>query len=64
VIVDEAGRTMVRQAMVTDDERLVFFDMTPTEIESLVTDLEKAREYAVNGPWATTATAEYPADRF
>lgn len=65
VHVDENGTAWVRQALRTEDGRVLWFDMTPEESTILLADLESARMDVVSGLWSRGEHGtDYPDARF
>lgn len=62
VVLDEAGRPIVRQSL-TYEGRVLHFDMTPEECVSLIRDLEGTRAEAHADGWIA-GNVTYPDARF
>lgn len=60
-ITDHEGRPIVRQSLTTKTGRVLWFDMTPDEVDALIHDLGKARQ---NAEWAGAKDARYADPRF
>jgi hypothetical protein len=63
MVIDEQGCPMVRQSMRTPDGRVVYLEMTPDEVSSLVHDLQAARDEALSETYAPNGM-EYREARF